>query len=125
MLIHCPECHHGGLYRNNPRYLEDCHFISLAPGPTNLTDNPSLLDLDFKYSCLSKLPQVLPNGIHRAQRQDLLIRRVVKMIQSGQCPTRRQQQLESPDTQHLLHEWPRLTLDSDGILQHANTKAAK
>ena len=91
-----------------------------VPWLTTITENPFLLNLDLKQSSLSELPQVLPNGIHQVQRQDLLIWRVVKMIKSGQCPSRSQQQLESPDTWHLLHEWPKLTLESDGVLQHTN-----
>lgn len=85
-----------------------------------LNEDPSLLDLDFKQFSLSELPQVPPNEIQQAQRQDPVTGRVVKMIQSGQRPTRTQQQLESPDTRHLLHEWPKLTLDSDGVLRREN-----
>ena len=68
-----------------------------APWLTALTDDSSVLDLDYKLSSLFELPQVLPNEIQQARSQDPMIGRVVKIIQSGQCTTRWQQQLESPD----------------------------
>ena len=59
-----------------------------APWLTALTDDSSLLDLDYKLSRLSELPQVLPNDIQQAQSQDPMIGTLVKIIQSGQCTTR-------------------------------------
>ena len=89
---------------------------------TAFTDDPSLLNLDTRQSSITETPQIHPADIQQAQRQDQTIGRVVHLMQSGRRPTTRERQLESPDTQHLLHEWAKLSLDSEGVLRRDNGK---
>lgn len=75
---------------------------------TAYTDDPSLLDLGMRKSSAFETPKIQSADVQQAQRQDPTIGRVVHLLQSGRRPTARERQLESPDTQHLLREWPKL-----------------
>ena len=54
------------------------------------------------------------------QAQDPVIGRVVKLLQAGKHPQQNEILKETPETKKLLHEWQKLFLDPDGILQRRN-----
>ena len=54
------------------------------------------------------------------QAQDPVIGRVVKFLQVGKHPQKNEIFKEKLGTKQLLHEWQKLSLDPDGILQRRN-----
>lgn len=84
-----------------------------------VTINETLLDcdvrtIDAEHLALKKIS--LPE-IRKSQREDQAIGRVVTFIVSGTRPSAEQRRKELPETQTLLHEWNKLSLDKDGILR--------
>ena len=65
-------------------------------------------------------PQFNLSDIRQTQLKDNVIGKVYSFVNRKQRPTSSQRAAESPDTKLLLHEWPKLFIDKDGVLRRQN-----
>jgi hypothetical protein len=82
---------------------------------SSLTHDPTVLHGGDPQPTASSTPQFNLSDIRQAQLKDV-IGKVYSFVNRKQRPTSSQRAAESPDTKLLLHEWPKLFIDKDGVL---------
>ena len=83
---------------------------------TALTSDPSILSYDINH--ISSKPSQIPHlDVLQAQQQDKAIGRVLYYLKLGRRPTKQEKASESATTKQLLHEWEKLSLDSNGLIR--------
>lgn len=83
---------------------------------TAFTASPDTLE-DLKFIRNASVSTISCDEIRTAQREDRAIGRVIKLMESARKPTAEERASEPHETQSLLHEWNKLTLDEDGLLR--------
>ncbi|CAB3988536.1 Retrovirus-related Pol poly from transposon 412 [Paramuricea clavata] len=87
---------------------------------TSRTHNYTGLHGGDPQSIASSTPQFNLSDIRQAQLKDNVIGKVYSFVNRKQRPTSSQRAAESPDTKLLLHEWPKLFIDKDGVVRRQN-----
>ena len=82
-----------------------------------ITHDPNVLSESESQPSTKDEPRFNVTDIRQAQLDDSIIGRVCSFVKADKRPTPAQRASESPDTKLLLHEWPKLAIDKDGILR--------
>ena len=84
---------------------------------SSLTTDPSILNVDISTTPKREGSMLEISDIRQAQMEDSVIGKVYSFIKADKRPTVNERAREPTNTQSLLHEWQRLSIDSDGVLR--------
>ena len=84
---------------------------------SSITHDPNVLSESESQPSTKGEPRFNVTDIRQAQLDDSIIGKVYSFVKADKRPTPAQRASESPDTKLLLHEWPKLAIGKDGILQ--------
>ena len=80
----------------------------------SVSANPEVIDA-FEMKDLPSIEVLSKSQIRKGQREDLEFKNLIPVLQKGYKPKVRQ--IKDKSVRALIIEWPRLYLDSDGILR--------